>query len=137
LLTFGQRVEMARVNRNMTKQRLEQEAGLARGYVSRITSGEQGGTRPGAGTVGSLARVLVVDESWLLTGVGRGPGDRGSEPLHAVSHRPNLEQAANILRRDGAVSVEVVAHVRETTERLGELDIGTWIQILADIQRRR
>lgn len=129
-------MEIARKAANLTKQKLEEEAGLASGYVSRITRDQQGGKRPGADTVAALARALGVEEAWLRTGSGAGPGQpRGTlrvEPL-----RPNLDQAVTLLRREGQVSPEVVAHVRDTTHKLGELDLATWIQVLADIQRRR
>jgi transcriptional regulator with XRE-family HTH domain len=136
-LTFGERVENARKAAGLTKIALEQQAGLARGYVSRITRGEQGGKRPGAATVASLARVLRVDDAWLTTGIGRGPGEVQEGGLHAVARRPNLDRAASLLRRDGLVTPETIAHVTETTTRLGELDIATWIQLLTDIQRRQ
>jgi len=137
--TFGQRVEFARKKVGLTKEGLEKRAGLAKGYVSRITRDVQGGKRPGAGTAEALARALGVDASWLLSGVGRGPGEaaeRNGNALHLVPRRPHLDAAASLMRRDGLVTAAVEAHVRDATTRLGELDVATWIHILTDIQRR-
>jgi len=129
--TFGQRVEFARKKVGLTKEGLEKRAGLAKGYVSRITRDVQGGKRPGAGTAEALARALGVDASWLLSGV-----ERNGNALHLVPRRPNLDAAASLMRRDGLVTAAVEAHVRDATTRLGELDVATWIHILTDIQHR-
>lgn len=128
-------MELARKKRGLTKECLENAAGLAKGYASRITRGLEGGRRPGARTTDSLAAALDVDSSWLLSGVGRGPEDEA--PASRRVARVNLDTAAALLRREGQVSPETVARVREATAGLGELDLATWIQLLADVQRRR
>lgn len=68
---FGVRLREAITRRNMASTRVEEEAGLTRGHLSRIFSGKKSIELK---TLMAVVDVLRVSPEWLIT--GRGPFDR-------------------------------------------------------------
>jgi transcriptional regulator with XRE-family HTH domain len=93
-----------------TQQRLEQEAGLSKGYVSRVLSGDKGERTSGA-HLSNIARALGVSLEWLLKG-----GDTPAPVTVAVPREvsedpcPKRTRAAAIALEDG-IPVEAIARV--------------------------
>ncbi len=66
LVGLGSRVKKCRKKLGISTLELDYRAGLCRGHVSKIESGER--ISPGIRTIASLAIALGVSIGWLATG---------------------------------------------------------------------
>lgn len=65
---MNERIKTARKGvKGMTQQKLADALSLSRNYISLIESGKE---NPSKRTVSDMARILNVNETWLLTGEG-------------------------------------------------------------------
>jgi transcriptional regulator with XRE-family HTH domain len=91
--TLGERVKHARERKEWSQARLEAEARLSQGMVSRLERNERG---PAAETLTKLSTSLGVRSDWLLNGVL--PMEAAEAQPDAV---PNRAEAARLCRDDG------------------------------------
>lgn len=86
---IANRVQVLREMKGWSQNELERQAGVARGSVSRIESGERGRWLM-VETVLALANALDVDVGWLIT--GSPPDPRWSPPMgFSRSRRPTRQ----------------------------------------------
>lgn len=102
---FGRLVRKYREARNMSQERLAQEAGLSNGYISLLETGRRG-ERPSRDTVIGIAQALRASIPELLHAAGRlEPGDDiapDSRPTFAdfVRTDPNLRSDQKVILID-------------------------------------
>lgn len=88
---FGEAVRRYREARNMSQERLAEDAGLSGGYISLIETGGRG-QRPSRDTVISIAQALNAPVVELLRAAGR---LLPSDELAPDGERPTFEQFVN------------------------------------------
>lgn len=98
--TIGARVRQLREARGLSQQALEQKAGIARGYLSRLEAGSRGG-RVSHAQLEAIAKAMDVSVVELQAGVAH---PRPMDPC------PNRTRAAALALEDG-VPPAAVAHV--------------------------
>jgi transcriptional regulator with XRE-family HTH domain len=92
--TLGKRIVYARKRKGWSQNKLEEEAGLSLGMVSRA---EHDRRAPTTETVGKLATALGVRVEWLLSGT---PPMEPEEPS-VDDPIPNRGRAARLAHEDG------------------------------------
>lgn len=114
--TLGERVKVARLAANLSAKKLEEQAGLSPGIVSRIESGERGKRLSGA-TIEKLAAALGVSSSYITTGTELPEGARAgirtaaSPPLESLPGYSDAEVVVARLEPD--VPLEIFRQARQ------------------------
>jgi len=128
--TLSDRVAYLLEQRQMTKLRLEEEAKLARGYVTRIIKGERLKLSPEL--LRRMADVLQVGYEWLATGRG---------DMYDVSPPPPPPKPPKTASLDAAIayhkakwSPAVVAAARVLANESEELDPPEWADVLDQLE---
>ena len=91
---MGRRILLACEEENRSQTSAERDAGIPKGYLSRMIYGDRGTSSVNTEYARSLARLLHVNFEWLVT--GDGPMRRGGRDTTAA------EQAISFARLQGA-----------------------------------
>jgi transcriptional regulator with XRE-family HTH domain len=130
--TLSDRVAYLLEQREMTKLRLEEEAKLARGYVTRIIKGERLKLSPEL--LRRMADVLQVGYEWLATGRG---------DMYDVSPPPSPPKPPRTAALDAAIAyhkakwhpaVVAAARVLAAAPEAEELDPPEWADVLDQLE---
>lgn len=124
LRTLADRLRYAREYRRLRSNQLNNLAGLASGYTSRIESGER--LQPSAEHLSKIAGALGVRLQWLM---------QGTEPMieaasAGVSSLPNLERCI-ATRPEGRWSPAILAAARTAAR---DRPVGEWETVLDELQ---
>ena len=102
---LGRRVEVRRHELRLTREQLEDKAGMARGYVEYL---EQSPADPSAGTITRLAAALETTAAELLGGGRSLPPGRGRAAAHPVLETLSGKECARLLAPGGVGRLVVV-----------------------------
>jgi transcriptional regulator with XRE-family HTH domain len=109
--TLGKRIARARERTGWSQNRLEKEARISEGGVSRFERDERA---PSAGSLRKIAAKLGVRADWLLTGA---PPMEAAEALAAgTDPLPNRTLAAQLARDDGVYEAAIQSVVAEPAD---------------------
>jgi transcriptional regulator with XRE-family HTH domain len=108
---LSDRLRQAMTSKGISGQRLEREAGVSRGYVSRLLRGHRGASIT-ADQLGALARALDVSPEWLQRGGAEGVGAMTTIHLEPSADDPcPARTAAAELALEGGAPPWAVARV--------------------------
>lgn len=125
---FGRRVLLAMDEEKRSQGSTERDAGIPKGYLSRLIYGSRGGTSIHPGHMQALAKVLHVNFEWLVVGTGPMRRDgRGSTPA---------EQAITFARGQGAREDALVSAWERNKDREAEMTSFDWLMAI-DAEARR
>jgi len=114
--SLAERVRRERESRGLSRQQLEQLAGLSTGYISRLESGERGKKSITNRTVQRIAQALEVSPGYLTTGTDVPDPGRHipvlGRPLESVPGYRDAEFAVARLEPD--IPVEFFQQARQT-----------------------
>ena len=115
-MRFADRVRSLLAKKGWTQDRLESEADLGKGYVSRILSGDR--QRIGIPAMQRMATALQVDYAWLATGkegVGNASGGFGTTQQKTLDQIDGYQDAEiEVARQAPEVPLDVFRAVRKT-----------------------
>jgi transcriptional regulator with XRE-family HTH domain len=125
--TLADRIEKALELRQMSKQGLDSEAGLSKGYTSRVCSEKRERVSPDI--LRRVARVLRVSYEWLATGEGAIAGDEQAAQVTDEAEYPNLalfQKTPEFLK----ASPRVRAWLVSLRPREGDRPLMVWAEAL-------
>lgn len=131
-VTLGQRIRQLRKERNLTKEQLQEAAGLGSGYLSKL---EEKGIpkRPTPETVRALAKALGVTEA-DLTGLAPVP----SRTVEYDDPYPARQQAIALLEDDPKISKATLKALRLEQRADGrDPGLAEWLRIAAQIEKTK
>lgn len=147
LETLSERVAYLIDLRNMSRQGLEEEARLSRGYVSRVIKGERLKLSPEL--LRRMADALQVSYEWLATGRGD-LNDLSSVPFSALAGSPgspgspaqparrpktfNLEAAIAYHREKWSAPALAAARAMAAGPDAEELEPPEWAEVLDQVE---
>lgn len=126
--TIGERIKQAAELRALSLNRLDELAGTAQGYASRITRGDRG-QRIDPRIAEAIARVLDVRLEWLLRGTGPIEPERATLEAPADVY-PERARAIAVARALG-VAEEAIARVAGLSPSGGQTRLAKdWMRLM-------
>jgi transcriptional regulator with XRE-family HTH domain len=125
---FGKRVLRALEEEGRSQNSAEREAGLGKGYLSRMIFGDRGGTSVHPQHMRELAKVLHVNFEWLV--VGDGPMRRGGRDTTTA------EQAITFARGQGAREDAIKSAWDRNQDRATDMTATDWLMAIDGEARR-
>jgi transcriptional regulator with XRE-family HTH domain len=126
---LGKRIAVLRKKRGLTKEQLQERAGLGSGYLSKLE--EKGRPkRPGDETIQRIADALGVPRAELEGGTGGGTFHEIEDPY------PTRQQAIALLEEDERISPGTLKALRLVALADGkDPGLKVWLRRAAEIER--